>query len=88
MIKTGVARLPFGENRLGDLFQIAAPDLLSNAAKQEKPNACYYIDNTTFYFYFAIKRAHSHPADLAHHCAAFHHSCLASFTDSGGKQRI
>ena len=33
MINTGMARLPYRKNGWGDLFQIAAPDTLSNAAK-------------------------------------------------------
>jgi hypothetical protein len=35
MFQTGVARLPERRNSRGDLFQIAAPDGPSNAAKQE-----------------------------------------------------
>ena len=82
MFVTGAARLPLGENRLGDLIQIAAPDLLSKAAKQERLNACYYIDKTTCHP--SIERVLPYSDNLAHDRAAFRHSSLACISNSGG----
>ena len=38
LVKVGEPRFTLKSNRRGDLFQIAAPDTLSNAAKQEMPH--------------------------------------------------